>query len=478
MHSGSPEMINFSGKGHILVVEDDPHNGPYAQQLLQLSGFEADLAVSAEQALGMMEATEEADIDTILLDINLPGMSGLEMLAKLKAHQEGQYIPVILCSGNDKLEDKIEGLNTGADDYLIKPFEPDELIARVSAMLRIRRLYESLRQERQKNRRLTITMDRAKRLSNLLGRSPKMREICELILDISDSESHVLIQGESGTGKEVLAKSIHRESQRNKGPFVVINCAAYAETLLHSELFGHEKGAFTGAIRRKPGRFEQAKGGTIFLDEIGEISLPTQVILLRVLQERKFERVGGEETLTTDARIIAATNRDLKQAMGQGIFREDLYYRLNVISVGVPPLRERKEDIPQLVTNFVKRFSQTLGKDVNSVSSEAMDIIFGHHWPGNVRELENVIERAVVLAKGASVAPDDLPQDMRQAASHQSEDSAGTHLEELERDHVRSVLEKCGWNKYRAAKTMGISRSTLYSKIKKHGLEPARAMGE
>ena len=459
-----------AGTGHILIIEDNPYDGPFAEQLLQSAGFRTDLAVSAEDGLKILEQNYENCPDTILLDVNLPEMDGFELVGKLKEHAEYQYIPVILCTSNNSLEAKIEGLNRGADDYLTKPYEPDELIARVNAMLRIRGLYSSLRHERQVNRRLTRTLDRSERLANLLGRSAAMRRIADLILDISGSDSHVLVQGESGTGKEVVARAIHEESPRNNGPFVVINCAAYSETLLHSELFGHEKGAFTGAIRRKPGRFEQADGGTIFLDEIGEISLPTQVILLRVIQDHQFERVGGEETLRTNARVIAATNRDLKKAMTQQIFREDLYWRLNVISINMPPLRERKEDIPQLVANFVERYNQRLDKNVKGFSNEAMDVIFRHHWPGNVRELENVVERSVLLAKEDLIRPDLLTPELRTEESATSSADQSTSLGRLERDHVRSVLERCAWNKYKAAKLMGISRSTLYSKMRKHGL--------
>jgi two-component system, NtrC family, response regulator HydG len=458
--------------GHVLVIEDDRFNGPYTQQLLEQEGFRADLVVSSEEGLAFLERNDKCP-DMILLDVNLPGMDGLELVSKLKAHPEYQYIPVIIFTVHDSLEDKIAGLNRGGDDYLTKPYEADELIARVNAMLRIRKLYRSLSHERQVNRKLTRTLDRMEKLRNLLGRSPEMRRICELIHDISTTDSHVLIQGESGTGKEVVARTIHEESRRVGGPFVVINCAAYPETLLHSELFGHEKGAFTGAIRRKPGRFEQADGGTIFLDEIGEISLPTQVILLRVIQERKFERVGGEQTLSTDARLIAATNRDLKRAMTQGIFREDLYWRLNVISIYVPALRERKEDIPQLVGNFIDQYNLRLDKNIRSFSTEAMDLMFSHHWPGNVRELENAVERSMVLAKGDIIGPEDLPAELRLAEpSCDSSDPAG-NLVRLERDHVQAVLERCGWNKFKAAQIMGISRSTLYSKIKKHALTDA-----
>jgi len=466
-------MEGAGNSSYILVIEDDPFNGPMTQQLLQAHGFKADLRPSAEEGLALLQRNDDAGPDTILLDVNLPGMDGLQLASYLKAHQEFQYIPVIILTGNRFLADKIKGLESGGDDYLTKPYEEEELIARVRAALRTRKLLCSLRHERQVNRKLSRTLDRADSIVNRLGRSPEMRRICELILDISGTDSHVLIQGESGTGKEVIARTIHQEGLRGGGPFVVVNCAAYAETLLHSELFGHEKGAFTGAIRRKPGRFEQAVGGTIFLDEIGEISLPTQVTLLRVVQEHTFERVGGEDTLSSDARIIAATNRDLKKAMAQGIFREDLYWRLNVISINVPPLRERKEDIPQLTANFVDLFNARLAKDIRCFSNEAMDLIFAHHWPGNVRELENVVERSMVLAKGDVITAADLPPELRCLDASANTIDSGANLELLEKDHVRTVLERCGWNKFKAARMMGISRSTLYSKMKKHGLREA-----
>jgi DNA-binding NtrC family response regulator len=459
-----------TASGRVLIIEDDPYNGPFAQELLRGAGFRADLVTSAEEGLALLEKSGDDEPDVILLDVNLPGMDGTELVPKLKSHGQFQYIPVIIHTVHDSLEHRIEGLNKGGDDYLTKPCAPDELIARVNAMLRIRRLYRSLRHERQVNHRLSRTLDGTERLCNLLGRSRQMRHIAELILDISSTDSHVLIQGESGTGKEVVAKAIHEQSLRAGGPFVVINCAAYSETLLHSELFGHEKGAFTGAVRRKLGRFELADGGTIFLDEIGEISLPTQVVLLRVIQEKQFERVGGEETLQTGARIIAATNRDLKKAMAQGMFREDLYWRLNVISILVPPLRDRKEDIPQLVSNLIDRYNTKLGKGLHGITNEAMDLIFGHHWPGNVRELENVVERSMVLAKGEHISSEDLPAELTDIEPIALTSEQSSNLDRIERAHVRSVLEKCGWNKYKAAKLMGISRSTLYSKMRKHGL--------
>lgn len=469
----NPALIAKDNPNLILVVEDDPIDGPYIREVLDSAGFEALLVESAEQALDVLESRDTPEPDMILLDIDLPGMDGLALVHLIKSHAEYQYIPVVMCSGHDELAFKIDGLNRGADDYITKPYQDDELLARVNSMLRTRRLYQNLRFERQINKKLTKTV-RSERILDLLGRSPHMRKIRELALDISNTDSHVLVLGESGTGKEVVARAIHAESNRGEGPFVVVNCAAYAETLLHSELFGHEKGSFTGAIRKKPGRFEQAGGGTIFLDEIGEISLPIQVTLLRVIQEKTFERVGGEETLTSNARIIAATNRDLKKAMAQGSFREDLYWRLNVISILVPPLRERKEDIPQLISNFIARFNEQFRKNVKSFSREAMDIVFAHHWPGNVRELENVVERAMVLTKGDTVKPEDLPGELYIGGTRIVADPE-TNLEQIERDHVRAVLEKCQWNKYKAAKVMGISRSTLYSKIKKHGLDHPRS---
>ena len=392
-------MPTSSQTSRVLIIEDDQYNGPFTHRLLQSAGFHADLAISAEQGLELLERGVDEGPDMVLLDLNLPGMSGLELVEKLKDHPEHQYIPVMLFTVQDSLECKIEGLNRGADDYLIKPYEPDELIARVNSMLRIRRLYTSLRNERQINRRLSRTMDRGERLSNLLGRSERMRRISELILDVADTDSHVLIQGESGTGKEVIAKAIHNESRRSQGPLVVVNCAAYAETLLHSELFGHEKGAFTGAIRRKPGRFEQADGGTIFLDEIGEISLPTQVILLRVIQERTFERVGSSTSRAVDVRVIVTTNRDLPAEVARDSFRQDLYFRLNVLPVAMPPLREHAEDIEELARHFLKQVADREGRPVKELEVEALNLMRCYQWPGNVRELQNICERAAVLTR-------------------------------------------------------------------------------
>jgi transcriptional regulator with PAS, ATPase and Fis domain len=294
-----------------------------------------------------------------------------------------------------------------------------------------------------------------------------MQEIYELISDISNTDSTVLILGESGTGKELIARAIHFKSHRKTKPFVVANCSAYSQNLLESELFGHEKGAFTGAIRRKIGRFELSQGGTIFLDEIGEVSPPTQILLLRVLQDHRFERVGGEETLEVDVRVIAATNKNLMEEMRKGTFREDLYYRLNVIPILVPPLRERKDDIPLLTSHFLQKFSREKGKEVKSIASEVMELFLAHSWPGNVRELENVIEHASIIAKKDKILAKDLPQYLLQKPLPNQQLFS---LKDHERDLILKALEETKWNKHQASKKLKITRSTLYGKMKRYGL--------
>jgi transcriptional regulator with PAS, ATPase and Fis domain len=298
-----------------------------------------------------------------------------------------------------------------------------------------------------------------------------MQEIYDFIADISNTDSTVLIQGESGTGKELIARAIHFNSHRKNKPFIVANCSAYSPNLLESELFGHEKGAFTGAIRRKAGRFELADGGTIFLDEIGEISPPTQILLLRVLQDHRFERVGGEETLEIDVRVIAATNKNLTEEMKKGNFREDLYYRLNVIPIFIPPLRERKDDIPLLASHFFKKYSREKDKDVSDFTAEVMEILLDHHWPGNVRELENVIEHAVIIAKRNKIVPKDLPQYLLQKPLAPKE---LVTLQDYEKNLILKTLEETHWNKHQTAKRLKINRSTLYGKMKRYGLVEQR----
>jgi two-component system response regulator HydG len=316
-------------------------------------------------------------------------------------------------------------------------------------------------------RELKTRVEHTAEFSGIIGKDPQMQKIYRLIEDIAPTDTTVLIQGESGTGKELVARAIHRKSQRMDKPFIVINCSAYPATLLESELFGHEKGAFTGAIRQKSGRFEQADGGTVFLDEIGEIAPSAQIKLLRVLQSQKFERVGGEKTLTVNVRVLAATNKELLQEVQEGSFREDLFYRLNVIPIQLPPLRKRHNDIPLLARHFLRRFATEQNKEIQDFSSEAMRLLLDYPWPGNVRELENSIEHAAVLAKQSNVEISDLPSTIRNAAASVSSETRGTIFEN-EKKLLQEVLEECDWNKKKAALQLGISRSTLYEKLKKY----------
>jgi DNA-binding NtrC family response regulator len=378
-----------------------------------------------------------------------------------------KFIPVIILTVRSSLQDKIDGLNLGADDYLTKPFINEELLAKVRVMLRIKDLHDELKREKDKNILLAQALEKRYSFGNILGKNTRMLSTYELISDISNTDSTVLIQGESGTGKELIARAIHFNSHRKNKPFVVANCSAYSQNLLESELFGHEKGSFTGAIRRKTGRFELAHGGTIFLDEIGEVSPPTQILLLRVLQDHRFERVGGEETLEVDVRVIAATNKKLMEEIRRGTFREDLYYRLNVIPIFVPPLRERKDDVPLLASHFLQKFCQEKSKDVASISPEVMEIILAHSWPGNVRELENVIQHAIIIAKQEKILPKDLPQYLLQQPLPTKQLIS---LQDHEKNLIMKTLEETNWNKHQTAKRLKINRSTLYGKMKRYGL--------
>jgi len=332
----------------------------------------------------------------------------------------------------------------------------------------VKSLYEDLKLEKEKTKTLKKALADKFGLGNIVGKTPKMQAIYDLVEDISQSDSTILIQGESGTGKELIARAIHLLSPRNEKPFIIANCSAYAQNLLESELFGHEKGAFTGAIKRKRGRFELADGGTIFLDEIGEISSTTQLLFLRVLQEKKFERVGAEDTLKVDVRVIAATNRNLNQEMMDGKFREDLYYRLNVIPIMVPPLRERKDDIPLLAKHFLEIYSNVNGKHIAGFSEEVMQIFLDYDWPGNVRELQNVVEHAVILAKEGIIRGIDLPHNLKETYPQFQADISS--LKDTEKNLILKVLKETEGNKYQAAKKLGITRSTLYGKLRKHGV--------
>ncbi len=455
----------------ILVVDDEKDTVGMITALLESEGYQVLPAFSGEEAIRILEAQipeSETPVDLILLDVLLGDTDGRDICLRIKDDEKLKFIPVIILTVRSSLQDKIDSLNLGADDYLTKPFINEELLAKVRVMLRIKDLHDELKREKDKNILLTQALEKRYSFGNILGKNARMQEIFELISDIADTDSTVLIQGESGTGKELIARAIHFNSHRKNKPFIVANCSAYSQNLLESELFGHEKGAFTGAIRRKTGRFEMADGGTIFLDEIGEVSPPTQILLLRVLQDRRFERVGGEETLEVDVRVIAATNKNLTEEMKKGTFREDLYYRLNVIPIFVPPLRDRKDDIPLLASYFLQKFSQEKKKEVISLSPEVMEILLAHSWPGNVRELENVIDHAIIIAKQEKILTKDLPQHLLLGPVPTQELAT---LQDYEKDLILRTLQETNWNKHKSAKRLDINRSTLYGKMKRYGLK-------
>jgi len=473
-------LLGYSEQGckiemkKILVVDDEKDTVEMITALLELEGYRVLPAFSGDEAMRILETESqkvpesETPVDLILLDILLGDTDGRDICLKIKEDEKLKFIPVIILTVRSSLQDKINSLNLGADDYLTKPFINEELLAKARVMLRIKDLRDELKREQDKNILLTQALEERYSFGNILGKNARMQEVFELISDIANTDSTALIQGESGTGKELIARAIHFNSHRKNKPFVVANCSAYSQNLLESELFGHEKGSFTGAIRRKIGRFEMANGGTIFLDEIGEVSPPTQILLLRVLQDHRFERVGGEETLEVDVRVIAATNKNLTEEMKNGTFREDLYYRLNVIPIFVPPLRERRDDIPFLASHFLQRFSQERKKKVISFSPEVMEIILAHSWPGNVRELENIIDHAIIVAKQDKILLKDLPQYLLLKPLPTQEFAT---LQDYEKNLILRTLQETNWNKHKAAKRLNINRSTLYGKMKRYGLK-------
>jgi DNA-binding NtrC family response regulator len=389
-HSGF--NLDSTRKDRILIVDDDDTFRSVTRALLEDEGYLVVVAGSASEAVRVML---EKQFDLVLTDLVMPGASGLEFLGQIKAHYP--TMPVVMVTGFASINSAIDAMKEGAEDYLTKPCGNDELI------LKVRRCLEKSK-EREELQRLRHEVAHRYTFENIIGRSPPMQKVFELISHVAETDATVLIQGETGTGKELVAKAIHYNSTRRNQAYVGVNCAALAETLLESELFGHEKGAFTGAIKQKVGRFTLAHRGTLFLDEIGDIPLPTQAKLLRVLQERRFERVGGTETLQVDIRLISATNRDLTEAIRESRFREDLYYRLNVVPITLPALRERREDVPLLASHFVRHYAQEMGKSVEGVEASALDTLLRYHWPGNVRELENMIERAVVLCQESHIS--------------------------------------------------------------------------
>jgi DNA-binding NtrC family response regulator len=455
-----------SSKGNILVVDDEEIMRESLSAWLQEDGFQVDALETGRQA---MDIIRHQVYDAILLDLKLPDMDGLEILKASKKYQPNT--PVMIITAYGSVDTAIQAMKEGASDYITKPFNPEEV------SLTLHHVINDVALKRE-NIYLKLKLDKSYDRRNIISKSHKIERIFDLIATIADTRSTVLVQGESGTGKELVARAIHYESQRAHHPFVSVSCAALVDSLLESELFGHEKGAFTDAKTRKRGKFELADGGSLFLDEIGEISSKLQLNLLRVLQEREFHRVGGEEPIRVDVRVIAATNRNLEEAVREGAFREDLFYRLNVISIHVPPLRERKEDIPLLVSHFIEKFDFESGKRVEGISEEALQILLEHDWPGNVRELENVVERAVIINKGGIILPKDLPPHLVTEAEAKIPHAASQKtLQEVERVHILETLTENAWNIQRSARILGIDRTTLYAKIKRYGLKPEEARG-
>lgn len=449
-------------KTKILVVDDEPSHRQMLEAVLTADGYEVQQANDGQEAIN---SVEERFYDLILMDVRMSRVSGIEALKKIKELSPG--IPVIIMTAYASVSTAVDALKSGAYDYLTKPLDIEELKILVSKALRQRQL-------EQENVYLRERLGDRFDFSNIIGRSSAMRDLFETVALVAPTEATVLIVGESGTGKELIANAIHQNSPRTDRPFIKVNCAALPETLLESELFGHEKGAFTGALARKQGRFQLAHRGSIFLDEIGEMSPTTQTKILRVLQEREFEPLGSTQTVKVDTRVVTATNKNLKEEIQEGRFREDLYYRLNVVALEVPPLRERREDISLLTDFFLKQYAEKNRRLIKGFTPRAMDLLMRHGWPGNVRELENVVERAVIMARGDVISQTELPDTLRELEAETEKATVdltpGRSLKEMEREMILRTLEEAGGNRTRSAEILGISRRTLQLKLKDYGI--------
>jgi DNA-binding NtrC family response regulator len=444
----------------VLVADDEKNIREGLAEALSLEGYKSLRAADGEEAMRLVESS---DVDLVITDLKMPKLSGTEVLRSVVGRYPG--IPVIVLTGHGTIEDAVAAMRAGAFDFVTKPVNLDHL------GLLVKRALES-RELARKNRELEAEVEAQRRSSSIVGKSPEMKRVFELVRRVAPTRASVLVTGESGVGKELVADAIHNLSPRRDGPLVKVHCAALAESLLESELFGHEKGSFTGASARKRGRFELAHEGTLFLDEIGDINQNVQIKILRVLQERKFERVGGEETIEADVRIIAATNRDLKREIAEGRFREDLFYRLNVVNIHVPPLRERRDDIPLLAMAFLQEFSQENGKRIEGFDPKARQALYSYPWPGNVRELRNCVESAVVMAGGGLVGIEDLPPGVRSSGEEREiRVPIGSTFADAEKLLIRETLAAQGGNKSRTAEILGIGRKTLYQKIEEYGIE-------
>jgi two-component system NtrC family response regulator/two-component system response regulator AtoC len=439
----------------ILIVDDKASMRHMLRQVFHETGFEVVEAADGDEALGRVR---EGSLDLVITDVKMPKADGLTVLKECRAALP--RTPVIVMTAYGTIEQAVETIRQGAFDYIVKPFSISEI------EIKAQRAFDQARLQSE-NEYLKEALSH--RVGRIIGRSEKMQHIYRLIRKVSTGSSSVLILGESGTGKEMVAREVHEQGARANQPFIAVNCAALSEGLLESELFGHERGAFTGALFQKRGRFELADKGTLFLDEIAELSPALQVKLLRVLQEKTFERVGGTKTLSVDVRILAATNRDIRQEIVERRFREDLFFRLNVVTISLPPLRERLEDVPELVEYFLSRYAAALHKSV-TLAPEVLTALMSYTWPGNVRELENLIERLIVLAEGTRIDYADLPQELFGPTPQPTTDGLADRIGQLEREMIRRTIEDCGHNQTRAAKLLGLKRSSLQYKLKKYGL--------
>lgn len=440
----------------ILVVDDEQVHRYMLCSMFREWGWKC---IEADDGRTAVDAVKKFVYDAVLMDVRMARMDGMEAFNRI--HVAYPALPVIIMTAYSSVDAAVEAIKHGAYDYLTKPLDFDRLRLTLERAVDRKQVEEKKREKKQ--------VRPASPPSAIIGKSPPMQELLEMISYVAPTEATVLITGESGTGKELVAAELHKNSERRGGPFVRVNCAALAEGLLESELFGHEKGAFTGADKQREGKFVQASGGTLFLDEIGETSQAMQVKMLRVLQEQELQRVGGEETIRTDTRIIAATNRDLEEEVRAGNFREDLYYRLNVVTVAVPPLRDRGEDISLLVNHFVRKFSEKNRREVTGVTPRCMELLTAYHWPGNVRELENAIERGVILMRGEHLTEKNLPLPIQKQGQKSLEEVAHPlSLEEVEKQQILKTLEETKGNKSEAARRLGISRKTLQNKLHKY----------
>ncbi len=452
----------------ILIVDDEKNYPPILKAIMEEEGYEALTAYSGEEALGVLM---NSDIDLVLTDMKMPSMDGIELLERIK--EKDSELPVLMMTAHGTVEKAVEAMQKGAYNYILKPFDNERLVIYVNKAIAMYRVIKE-------NRRLRETVESQYSFGNIIGKSRQMRDLFHIIQKVAPASAAVLIEGESGTGKDLVAKSIHYNSPRRDFPFIAVNCAALAETLLESELFGHEKGSFTGAVSSKKGRFELAEGGTLFLDEVGELSPALQVKLLRVLQDKIFERVGGLKQVSVNFRLITATNKKLREEVLKGRFREDLYYRLNVVHIDLPPLRQRSEDLRLLVDHFIEKYSheRNLDAPIKGVERGVEQLFYQYHWPGNVRELENVIERAMVLCPGTIIRTSDLPKDFRHNIF------GDQHLEgipenaklfdtvsEIEKNMILRALKLCNNVQSEAAQLLGIGKSGLSKKMKKYGIQ-------